>query len=313
MTRRTLASIWLPLLAVAATVVLLVAIQGDLPDRVATHWGIGGEPDGFTDKGDLPFLAAGIMVVAGGLLAVTASAASKAVIGARLIQGIPLGTVLFIGGLILSLTLIQMDTTEAPSLPWWAVPLALALGIGGWLLGSWVAVSEEPPSTDAPAPGHAARLPLADGGTAVWTGRTPAARSLPIMALIVLFIGLVVGWLSTWAVALIFLPVLALVIGSSMYTVTAGPKHVEAAGMLFGFPRVRVPLDQVASAEAGTVEAWSFGGWGIRSNLGGESAVITRSGPALVINRTDGARLRISLDQPEEPAALISTLLDRRA
>ena len=55
-----------------------------------------------------------------------------------------------------------------------------------------------------------------------------------------------------------------------------------------------------------------FGGWGLRQGLSGETAVITRTGPALVLTRTDGAVLRVSMDDPEEPAAVMSTLLDRR-
>ncbi len=60
----------------------------------------------------------------------------------------------------------------------------------------------------------------------------------------------------------------------------------------------------------GGVDAWEYGGWGIR--LGKDTAVITRSGPALVVNRSDGAALRVSLDDPDEPVSVMNSLMDRR-
>jgi hypothetical protein len=72
-------------------------------------------------------------------------------------------------------------------------------------------------------------------------------------------------------------------------------------------------MAEVVRADPGEVDAWSFGGWGIRIGANNETAVLTRSGPALVVTRTDGADLRISLDEPESAAATVATLLDRRS
>jgi hypothetical protein len=94
--------------------------------------------------------------------------------------------------------------------------------------------------------------------------------------------------------------------------VTVGRGLIGVSGRVFGFPKVAVPLSAVERVDAGNVDAWEFGGWGIRIGVEGETAVITRSGPALVITRTDGARLRVSLSDPHEAAAVATTLLDRR-
>lgn len=61
---------------------------------------------------------------------------------------------------------------------------------------------------------------------------------------------------------LIFVPIVALLVGSTTYRVAAGPRQIEARGLLPCFPRVRVPLNEVAAVEAGTVYAGDFGGLG---------------------------------------------------
>jgi hypothetical protein len=71
-------------------------------------------------------------------------------------------------------------------------------------------------------------------------------------------------------------------------------------------------MSKVADAAAGSVQAWDFGGWGIRVGIGGETAVLTRSGPALVVERSDGAVVRISLDEPGVPATVIRQIIARR-
>ena len=123
---------------------------------------------------------------------------------------------------------------------------------------------------------------------------------------------LVAAALTTWWLLVFLGFLLTMLIASTSFAVTAGPAGVRVAGLI-GFPRMQIPLPQITAAEPGTVRAFDFGGWGLRVGLNGDGAVITRSGPALVITRTDGARIHVSLDEPEQPAAVISTLLDRRA
>jgi hypothetical protein len=119
--------------------------------------------------------------------------------------------------------------------------------------------------------------------------------------------------LASWWLLALFVPFVVLVASSASYRITIGRGAVDVAGIPFGWPRVQVPLDQVRRADAGTVEAWDFGGYGLRLGMTGQTAVVTRSGPALVVTRTDDAVLRVSLDEPDEAAAVLSTLLDRRA
>ena len=313
MNRRSVATVVLPIVAIAGALLVFASFQDRLPDQVATHWGVNGTADRFMSKGSLPIFLAGFSAIMGGLFAVIAISVQRSMIGLRFLRAMPLALVSFILSLGLILTGIQLDGGDANTLPGWAIPLALLIGVSGWVLAAWIVGADEVlPSTNAPGPAGATRVGLAEGSTAVWSGQTPVANVIPVLAAILIVLAFALGWFAGWFLLAILLPVAALLVGSSMYRITVGPNGLRVAGILFGLPRIRVPLDQMASAEAGTVNAWSFGGWGLRMGVNGESAVITRSGPALIVHRTDGAALRVSLDNPEELAAVLTTLMDRR-
>jgi len=313
MNRRSVATVVLPAIAIIGALLLFASFQDRLPDQVATHWGVNGTADRFMAKESLPVFFAGFSVIMGGLFSVMAFTVRRSMIGMRFLRAMPLALVSFILSLGLTLTGIQLDGGDANTLPGWAIPLTLLIGVAGWLVAAWIAGPDEAvPSTTAPGPAGAARVNLAEGSTAVWSGQTPVANVIPVLASLLIVLALVLGWFAGWFILAILLPVAALLVGSSMYRITVGPNGLRVAGLLFGLPRIRVPLEQMAGAEPGTVNAWSFGGWGLRMGANGESAVITRSGPALIVHRTDGAALRVSLDNPEEVAAVLTTLMDRR-
>lgn len=311
-TRHLLATVGLPLLSIAALAIYLAAIQGDLPDRTAIHWGPGGEADGFAEPRSLFALFPGLALAVGGLLAVISLTSARTIAG-RPLPGMANGLVWFLAALAVATTAPQLDGTNDASLPGWAIAVAVAAGVAGWGLAMAVAGPQgAPPETEAPAPADAARLDLTSGHTAIWAGRAPAARIPLVLAAAVAALGVVLAVVTTWWIVAILLPVAALLVGSSSYRITIGPRAVDVSGALLGHPRLRVPLATISRADVGEVDAWSFGGWGIRVGANRESAVITRSGPALVITRTDGAILRVSLDEPEAAAATLTTLLDRR-
>ena len=157
----------------------------------------------------------------------------------------------------------------------------------------------------------AARLDLPEGQTGVWAGRTASGKALLIVPAIAIIIGVIVGAFTSWWV-LLFISIVQLVLfAMSNFHVTAGPTGLRVSGLL-GFPRITVPLAEIAEASSGDVRAREYGGWGWRIRKG-STAVLTRSGPALTVTRTDGAQLHVTIDDPEKPAALLSTLLDRRA
>lgn len=79
---------------------------------------------------------------------------------------------------------------------------------------------------------------------------------------------------------------------------------------LFGIPLKRIALDQVAVVEATEVRPMDWGGWGYRV-MPGRSAVVLRSGPGLVVTTAADKQFAITIDDPEQPAALLQALAGR--
>ena len=79
-----------------------------------------------------------------------------------------------------------------------------------------------------------------------------------------------------------------------------------------GFPRFRVPLDEIAAARSTTIEPMGdFGGWGIRSGLDGRFGVVLRRGPAHEVERTNGRRFVVTVAGADTAAALLQALVER--
>ncbi len=290
--------------SVAVLIVYLILIQDRLPDEVATHWGANGEADQFTARASLPWLFGGFTALIGFVMTVVAlSAPRQAVAGTRLLSGTPLATVWFMAAIAYLTVSAQLDGAGPVAPSGQTILAALGAGLAGGLVGVWIA------GPAAPIP-EEPRLTVTDPESLTWRGRTPRTLLMPTIATVVAVGGIALAYATRWQLLLLFAPIVLLVAVSSSFNVSAGPKGVVVAAVGIGFPRVRVPLEQIAGVEVGTVEAWNYGGWGIR--LGPDTAVITKSGPALIVRRTDGAGLRISLDRPEEPAAALASLLPRR-
>lgn len=198
----------------------------------------------------------------------------------------PVGIVWATGGVLVATMVPQRglaDASAATVTPG-GIVFALALGVAVTVLVGRLVDLPDPPSTSAPAPADATRADLPSGTTALWRGTTPTGRGM-----------LLVGGGAVVVAA-----------------VVAGGRQV--AGPQAGWPRLAVPLDTVAGAATTTVRPLEFGGWGLRMQpTTGTTAVVTRTGPARRLDRTDGTAVVVSLNSADEAAAVVNALLDRRA
>lgn len=289
----------LPLLApgvVLAGLGLVGVVVGErLPDRIPTHWNVHGEPDGWSSPAMFTIVILLIGLVVWGVTAGVALAGRRAVVGARLLVGLPLGIVSFVAG-VGAVVLVSATGGGAP-LPWLLL-LSLVVGGLGWATG--VALAGRLPETSP--------RPVRNLGTR-WDGETPTSWFVTILGGTLIVVGLVASLTIPMPAGPLSFLVGLLMVGSARFRVVIDDKAVRIEGGLAGFPRVVVPLERVAAAEVAEVNPWRFGGLGIRIGLGGESAVITRRGPALKIITTDGAELLVSLVDPSAAVATISERL----
>jgi hypothetical protein len=325
--RRLLAAaalVWLPVAVTAAT---WSTWSGELPARVATHWGPSGAPDRFSSTTGFwaTLLAIGI---AAGLTAITAAVAT-----------------LRADRLMRSLSDAPAEADAAGAARHLSTARFLLIGAGsaaGAVAGMWVATATAALANPADprlgwrflwfvaglawglvvraAAGRFSRpvLPAAPGVDPLDLGPTERAaysttlRSPLITGVTLASAALVAVLAATiqpglWLVAAI--PLLA-ALAFGRIRVTADRRGLRLVAGLVGVPLKRIPLTDIATAEAADINPMDWGGWGYRV-LPGRTALVLRGGPALVLHLRDGHRFAVTLDHPRTPAALLTALQSR--
>lgn len=80
----------------------------------------------------------------------------------------------------------------------------------------------------------------------------------------------------------------------------------------WAWPATRIPLSRIRAAWAEDIAPLSVGGWGYRVvpwRAPANSTVMVRSGDCLVVEREDGRRLAVSVDDAGRGASLLAALL----
>lgn len=88
---------------------------------------------------------------------------------------------------------------------------------------------------------------------------------------------------------------------------TVDRRGVRLTSALLRIPLIRVRIDDIAEAVTDVIEPVRWGGWGYRIS-GAGIAYVARRGPGIVVKRHNGSAVAITIDRPEEPAAVAKTL-----
>jgi uncharacterized membrane protein len=299
--RLALVALTIPIVCSLVSAVLLSLWRDDLPDKVATHWGGSGEPDGFTSVTGIMW----VLVAGGFVLGVVAStiAAVCEVRGlcAQLISGIA-GMAAFVCGLMLAVTGAQLGTSDASAaqLPWWALAVGVVAGGSAALL-----VYRSVPMWSTPAvpagPGSGTPMPIGSAEVVVWTRSVLSAGP----ALVLMVAGVVMCLVLAMATGQWFLIVVAATVGAVavvMYgiRVTVDPRGLSITGII-GWPRIVIPVAEIAAVRKVDVRALKdFGGYGyrvgFRGELKGAKGFVLRSGDGILVVRRDGGRQIVVVD-----------------
>lgn len=313
--RRVLLAGLPPLLGVLPATVLLLTAGDRLPARLASHFGASGIADGFSSRGATTAVTAGTgiaMALLFGLfgrqLAHSGSVVSRWDTG-RLVTGAGWGVGAFLGTTLCTTVAINLDRIDAAGvrLPAWTIPAALAAALAAGAIG--VLLAPRTPTTQ-PEPARAP-IALAPSERISWS-RFVGPRHLQLVGA-----ALVAAGAGLWVVVG---PALGATIGGTgvvaalwtSATVTVDRRGLTIGLGVLGWPRLRIPLSDVAEATAATISAAQFGGWGYRLVPGG-TGVILRSGPALIVTRTSGRRFTVTVDDPDTAAAVLTGLAGQPA
>ncbi|MFJ6150071.1 DUF1648 domain-containing protein [Micromonospora profundi] len=307
----TVTIVGLVILAVAAAVAL--SWRGDLPDPVATHWGAQGRPDGFMSLGAFLWACSGLgALLVLGFGAVTTlwgqSAGSRRIGAATTIW-----VALFLALVQLGALHVQRGLTDARGAG--EIGGALTVAIVGSLVPAvlvGVLLPGDPPQpADAPVAPEAPRVPLSASERAVWIGHTGTGPGIALGAVAIVVLVALAVVSGVWGLLIVAALLVGVFVAMFAFTV-----RVDESGLLVrssaGWPRTHVPIDEVLRASAVQVHPLrEFGGWGWRVGRGGRVGIVLRTGEGLLVERTGGRSIVVTVADAGTAAALLNTLADR--
>jgi len=313
-TRRAVLGAGIPAAVVGAGLGPYLAYRSDLPDRVASHFGISGRADDSMTPELFLFVVGALMVIGLGMCV------AVSLIREGLQPMVGLGAS-FIGAFIGALAAGILATTaigqrglerwqEATLSPW-----VLILWIGGSLLvgsaAAWLA-SALPTADEVGIDTTPPAMDLAPGERAFWTSTLSAKWPL-LLGLVAVMVAIVLTQLLEPWFALVLLAPALITATFSRIRVTADRSGLTVRYGFLGFPGTFVPLRRIATAQAIDVRPSEWGGWGYRGNLTlmSRAAVVLRAGPGLRLDLHDGKVFVVTIDDPDVPARLLNAEASR--
>lgn len=301
------------LFVLVVSTILALSWRNELPDPVASHWGVDGTANGFSSFNAIMavMLGFGIALVAG-LGAVTLWLGHAAVIR-RICAAATVWAALFISILTLGTLYIQRGLTDAHDVG--GVGAVMLVAVAGSLLPAVIVgilIPGDPPlpTTDAVAR-DAPRTTLADGERTTWTGRAQAVPAIGAGVLVLVGLLALVIVIRLWALLIVVGLVGFLVLSMLQWVVRIDVTGLTIRSTL-GWPRIRVPLNEVVRADVIDVRPLrDFGGWGLRVGRGGRLGIVLGKGKALLVQRTGDRSIAVTIADANDAAATLNTLADQ--
>jgi len=285
----------------------------ELPDEVASHWSGGGAPDGFSTPESTVLLFAAVAVGLLALFFVIGTVAGAAASNRRLAAAGSVWSGGFMAGTMLTTLAPQRGLTDVSqvTISGWVmaavllVPLLPAVAAAALVPGDPAMPAAGPVSATAP------RAALRDGERAVWLRRATGGPGLAVGMAMILVTAVLAVVLETWAMLVV--PVLLAGVFVAMFAFTV---RVDASGLTVrstaGWPRTHVPAAEVVAASVVQVSPFAdFGGWGWRVGRAGRVGVVLRKGEGLLVERTGGRSLVVTVDDAATGAALLNTVAEQ--
>ncbi|MEV0277401.1 DUF1648 domain-containing protein [Streptomyces sp. NPDC050610] len=306
----------LPFLASALVVGgVYFALRARLPDPMATHFGSGGEPNGFTSLGAIFWVPLIALLFVGAVFTSLHYLSSATPLAQRGFMAIGYGLATLLGYLFAALFHTSADIPDASDVrfPLWQIGISLGLaavaGAIGWFIARLVPAPARPAPQEAAAP-RPARLGLAADERAAWTrtiGSAPVALAGGAAFCAGIVLMLTVG--SGPGLTLLILGLTAAMFGT--VRVTVDQRGLSLAPRVVPLPRVHIPLSRIEEARVRDIRVFRDFGWGYRVRPG-VSGVVLRSGEAISLRLATGSEFLVSTDDAATAAGLLNTLIDRR-
>lgn len=299
-----------------------LALIPQVPDPIATHWGATGEPDGFSAPHQAPIITAATglgTAILLGLLLIPSLRRGERGPAFRFMGAVAAGTATLIAVLFTGILWIQRGLDDAHNaeglgpIMLLGFGAAVALGFLAWLI-------QPRQETITRSSAAAESLELAASERAVWlryTGMPKGFIALMLAVQLAVLIGVIITWRGEedLGVSLGLIGLLVILLAASALTI-AFRVRVDQRGLtvvsVFGVPRFNVAPQDIVAVETTHVNAvGEFGGWGLRL-VPKRFGVITRTGPAIQVRKTNGRDFVVTVPDAETGAALLHTVMNHQ-
>lgn len=308
--RRIALGVALPAFLLVAALLPLWLFRARLPEPLATHWSMRGQPNGAMPLATFLLL---IAVLTGIAAAGTYVLAHRRRAGRGEISGL-MAVTACMGGMI-AMTSWKVTAANLDVLTWkQADPLgfsfmllslvaSIALGIIAARLSRALETTSLVDAADIPSAG------LAPGARAMWVGTARTTWATPVAIVFFALALLVQLWIP--AVGLIHVAIGLVCLLFTSIRVTIDRSGLRIAYGLFGWPVQRVPLAQIRQASTLQVHPMEWGGWGYRGSLRvmRRAAVVLRAGEGMRLELAGERTLVITVDGAQQGAGLVNDLL----
>lgn len=310
--------IWIPALILMCIALPLIA-RSSLPDPVAVHWNIQGEPDGAMPLAPVVATMAGVWLLLWVYLFKTDRVGAPSPGGQTVMT---LGLMMaYVSLLIVERNMSSESWTHAGPLPWYAAapPLLAVAVLGVWLVDKLERSRAQMQRDVTPATALPS-LGLAAGEKAVWRNVTRARAYRYQLIVWVIALGLLVYRASTMAPratdvapgSLIWFMAVSgviLLVGLAFMAieVTVTSERVTVRSAILRVPFRKLQMTDIASARVEEIRPVTYGGWGYRLRKG-TGAVVIRRGEGIYVNTRQGRDFAVTVDDAEQAAGLINDL-----
>ncbi len=288
------------------------AVRDRLPEEVARHWGAGGAVTGtWSMTAQLVTLGAitlGLAAVLGGVAVVSRQPVSVR----RSLAACAVWLACTLGASQVDALRGQLDLADPFRAP--SPDAGIAIGaLGGLLVALGVAaLATEPPHRRRSTGPPPASLPRAAADAPRELVQTAGlSRGLLTVVVVTAVLMVIPATAGLWGIAVVGLTVLVPVAVLSRFTtrIDGTGLTVRAAGLAL----LHVPVEQIIAVRPiDHVDAlWEFGGWGLRVDVHGRTGVVSRSGPAVEVERADGSKVVVTLPEAELAAGVLNAAADR--
>jgi hypothetical protein len=289
-----------PALITTALVLPTVLLSSRLPDPMAIHWGVGGQPNGHGPWWVPVLLLTVLWCVAWvALLSIPPTHRREVAAGVYSIG------VLLVGVQTVSVfaNLDKTSWTRAHDFPNLLVVLVFTLAvlvIGaaiGWAISGPDALPE-PGTADARVRPSAGLQP---GERVVWTGAAHN-RGMYVLAAVLIVPALAFGRVPLFIVGVI---AVAVALWCSRVHVVVGPAGITTAIGVLAWPRRLISYDECSGADVVNVVPLAYGGWGWRIRPH-RTAVVVRKGDAIDLELRNGNHFVVTVDGAEQAAGVVN-------